>query len=69
MLVSPKGLTHELAINQGLDCTLSQHKLFFKYVCQPTPYQSLRGEGILVAILHPLRIGPGSELITIVAGY
>ena len=25
MLVPPNGLTHELAINQGLDCTLSQH--------------------------------------------
>ena len=67
MLVPPNRITHGLAINQGLDCTLSQHKVCTK--CQPTPFQSLRGEGVLYAVLHPLRIGPGSELITIGAGY
>lgn len=33
---------------------------------QLTPYQPLRGEGTPAVILHPLQIGPGSELITIV---
>ena len=79
MLVSPNMFTHRLAVKQGLDCTLRNRNSLnglwikpalpiFEYQCQPTPFQSLRDEGNLFAVLHFLRIGPGSELITIGAG-
>ena len=40
VLVPPNGITHEPAVNRGLDCTLSR-----PFPGRPTPYQSLKGGG------------------------
>ena len=73
MLVPPNGITHGPAVNRGLDCTLSQleHTQKSLELTDALPVVERRRAGVSSgkATLRPLRIGPGSELITVGAGH